>query len=353
MISAGSASTSKGTVVVTGASGFIAKHIVRQLLDAGYSVRGSLRNMSRGREVTTAVSRHLRDQDGLDQRLTFVTLELDRDGGWREAFSGADALIHTASPFPLVQPKNEQDVIRPAVDGTLRALRAAKAANVMRVIMTSSSVAVMFKPLIAGRTALDESDWSDLTDACATPYVKSKTIAERAAWDFVARDGEGVQLTTINPGFVLGPPLDENFGTSMKVMQRLLRAKDPMLPNFGFPTVDVRDIAAMHVIALEQPETAGKRFIGGDEFLWFPQMAEALKEALPHRRIVTRRAPNAIIKMLSLFDKEIRTIVPNLDREDRISADRARREMGIQFISAREAVKAAGAFLDGNRLSGL
>lgn len=216
--------------------------------------------------------------------------------------------------------------------------------------MTSSSVAIMFKDLEPERAALDESDWTNLSDPRATPYVKSKTLAERAAWDFVAREAPSLKLTTINPGFVLGPPLDGNFGTSLKVIQRLLRAKDPMLPNFGFPVVDVRDIAAMHVRALERPETAGKRFIGGDEFLWFPEMAEALKEAFPNRAIVTRRAPNLIVKFLALFDAEIRTIVPNLDRPDRISAGRARRELGVPFRDARESVKAAGEYLVSNGL---
>lgn len=337
-------------ILVTGASGFIAKHILKDLLDAGYLVRGSVRSPSRADEVTAAVSPHLADRSNLNERLTFVTLDLDRDEGWQAALSGADALIHTASPFPLVQPSNEEDVIRPAVEGTLRALRAAKNAGVTRVVMTSSSVALMFKTLEPGRMALDESDWSDLSDACATPYVKSKTLAERAAWDFVASEAPNMQLTTINPAFVLGPPLDRNFGTSLRVIQRLLRARDPMLPKFGFPTVDVRDIAKMHLRALRSPEAVGKRFIGGDEFLWFPEMALALKEAFPDRRIVTRRAPNFVVKLLSLFDREIRTILPNLDRRDRISADRARHVLGIDFISARESVRAAGTYLVANGL---
>ncbi|MGQ0456088.1 MAG: SDR family oxidoreductase [Hyphomicrobium sp.] len=340
----------KETVLVTGASGFIAKHVVRELLDAGYRVRASVRSPSRAKEVTSAVAPHLADPSGLEDRLSFVTLDLDRDEGWREALSGMEALVHTASPFPLVQPSDDQEAIRPAVQGTLRALRAAKSAGVNRTILTSSSVAVMFKARDNGRTALDESDWSDLSDPRSTPYVKSKTLAERAAWDFVSDEAASMRLTTINPGFVLGPPLDDNFGTSIKVIQRLLRAKDPMLPNFGFPTVDVRDIAAMHLRALERPNTAGKRFIGGDEFLWFPEMAEVLKAAFPERPIVTRRAPNLIIKFLALFDGEIRTIVPNLDRLDQISADRARRELGIEFRDARESVRAAAQFLISNGL---
>lgn len=333
------------TILVTGASGFIAKHIVRQLLDSGYRVRGSVRSAARRPEIVAAVTPHLADRSSLDQRLSFVTLDLDTEEGWGEALAGADALVHTASPFPLAQPSNEDDVIRPAVQGTLRALRAAKASGVTRIVMTSSSVAIMFKELELGRSAHDEGDWTDLSHPCATPYAKSKTLAERATWDFVEREAPELNLTTINPGFVLGPPLDPNYGASLKVIERLMRGRDPMLPNFGFPTVDVRDIALMHVRALQRPETAGKRYIGGDEFLWFPEMAEALKSAFPERRIVTRRAPNVVIRMLSLFDREIRTILPNLDRQDRISAARARRELGIEFIGARESVVAAGRYL--------
>jgi dihydroflavonol-4-reductase len=339
---------SSALVVVTGGSGFIAKHIVLGLLDAGYSVRATVRSPARQAELRSAMLAHARDADGLDGRLSFAQLDLDKDDGWEAALVGANALIHTASPFPLVQPRDENDVIRPAVEGTLRALRAAKKAGVTRVVLTSSGLAVLLAKK-SGNAALDETDWSDPTDPRATPYAKSKTLAERAAWRFVETDAPEIRLTVINPGFVVGAPLDRAFGTSLRVIQRILEAKDPMLPNFGFPIVDVRDIAAMHVAALTRPGTGGKRYLGGDEFLWFPQMAQILKSAFPDRRIVTRRAPNFIIRVLGLFDKEIRTIVPNLDDRVDVTAERARRDLGLTFRPAREAIVSAGRFIIDNK----
>ena len=155
---------------------------------------------------------------------------------------------------------------------------------------------------------------------------------------------------SINPVFVLGPPLDDKLGTSLKVVQRLLRAKDPMLPNFGFATVDVRDIATMHIKALERPDTIGRRLIGGEQFFWFVDMAKTLKEAYPDRRIVTRKAPNFVVRFLALFDRPIRSILPNLDREEKISCDLAREMLDINFIDARESLRASADYLIRNNL---
>jgi len=342
--------TARQNVLVTGASGFIAKHIVSQLLNAGYRVRGSVRSARRGQEVVNAVRPTLKDPNNLDQRLEFVELDLSQDKGWDQAMADMGVLMHTASPFPIEQPSNEEELIRPAVDGTLRALRAAHRAGIKRVVITSSTVTIMIKELERGREALDETDSTDLSDPRAIPYVKSKTLAESAAWDFVEKHAPDMELTTINPAFVLGPPLDARIGTSLKVVQRLLRCKDPMLPNFGFPTVDVRDIAAMHIRALERPETIGKRIIGGDQFLWFVDMAKTLQKAYPDRKIVTRKAPNFVVRFLALFDSEIRTIVHTLGREDRISADRARTMLDMQFIDTRDSLKASADFLVRNEL---
>lgn len=333
------------TVVLTGASGFIAKHIAVRLLNRGYRVRGTVRSLDRAPEVVEAVRPHLDDARDLETRLTFAPLDLGRDEGWAGALRGADALIHTASPFPLVQPKDEAEVIRPAVDGTLRALRAATAAGVSRVVMTSSSVAVTGKDLPPGKAAYDEDDWTDPADPLTTPYARSKTLAERAAWDFVAREAPSMRLTAINPGFVLGAPLDGNYGTSLKVIERLLAAKDPMLPQFAFTTVDVGDVAEAHVRALTEPAAEGHRFIVAEGTLWFHEMAEELKAALPGRRIVTRRAPGLVVRLLSLFDPAIRTIVPALGRFDRVSNDKARRVLGLDLVPARQAVRAAGTWL--------
>ena len=338
------------TVLVTGASGYIAKHVVRTLLDAGYTVVGSVRSPARGDEIRAAVAPHLASADNLDERLRFVTLDLTSDTGWAEAMQGIDALIHTASPFPLEQPKDDDDLVRPAVDGTLRALRAATAAGIKRVVLTSSSVAIMNCRLPPGRDTYTEENWSDLHGPTASPYSRSKTLAERAAWDFVRDEAPELQLTTINPSFVLGPPLDPHFGTSMAVIQRVLRGKDPAIPNFGFPCVDVRDIAEMHVRALSAPQSIGKRIIGSAEFIWFIDLARWLKAAYPKRRIATRRAPDLLVKFLALFDKAIRSIVPILGEEQRVSNARARELLGMDFIATKRSVLESADYLVKNGL---
>lgn len=341
---------SNNTVLVTGASGFIAKHIVVQLLDAGYHVRGSVRNIARADEIRAVAKAKCKEPAQLDDRLQFAILDLDEDAGWSKALQGVDALMHTASPFPLEQPKNEDDVIRPAVDGTLRALRAAKAHGVHRVVMTSSLLSIMLAPKPADRAVLDERDWTDVKSPRATPYAKSKTQAERAAWEFVRQEAPQIAPTAINPAFVLGTPLDRHIGTSLKVIQRLLKGKDPMLPNFGFPVADVEDIAIMHVRALQRPASIGQRYIGGDEFLWFPQMAAILKDVHPDRRFAIRKAPDIVIRLLGLFDKEIGTIVDSLGVRDDVSARRARDDLEITFRPAADSVRATGRFLIDNAL---
>ncbi|MFW5655590.1 MAG: NAD-dependent epimerase/dehydratase family protein, partial [Roseicyclus sp.] len=197
-------------VVLTGITGFIAKRIALDLLEAGYAVRGTLRAARRADEVRDALRPRLRDPAALD-RLSFAEADLTRDEGWPEAMAGADALLHTASPFPMASPRDEGDIIRPAVEGTLRVLRAARAAGVGRVVLTSSVAAIEASPR---RGAYTEEDWSDPTHPKSSAYYRSKTLAERAAWDFVA-EHPGMGLTAINPALVLGQPLDAHYGTSL------------------------------------------------------------------------------------------------------------------------------------------
>jgi dihydroflavonol-4-reductase len=336
-------------VLVTGASGFIAKHIVLALLNAGHTVRGTLRTPAREAEVRAAVAPHLTDPAALD-RLTFVALDLEQDGGWDTAMAGMSVLMHTASPFPIEQPKDPAVLIRPAVEGTLRALRAAKAAGIGRVILTSSTVAVLNTELPAGRTHHNEGDWSDLDSPTATPYVRSKTLAERAAWDFVAGEGAGMALTVINPSFVMGPPLDQHFGSSVGVIRRILRGRDPMMPKLGLTCVDVRDIAALHLAALEQPGTAGQRIIGAAGEMWMDEMAKAIKAAYPARRIPTGIAPKPLLRLLGIFDGQIRAILPAIGKMERIDNTRARAVLGRDLIPPREALLASADFIVSNRL---
>jgi dihydroflavonol-4-reductase len=329
------------TIVLTGITGFIAKRIALDLLQAGYSVRGSLRSQSRADEVRDALRPRLSDPAAFD-RLSFVELDLGRDDGWTEAMKGADALVHTASPFPMSAPKDENAVIRPAVDGTLRALKATQAAGVSRVVLTSSVVAIEAK---AKRGAFTEEDWTDIAHPKSTPYYKSKTLAERAAWDFAA-DHPEIQLTTINPALVLGEPMDRHYGTSLALIGRILAAKDPMVPDIGFGIVDVADISAMHLAALDRPESAGHRFIGSNGTMTMPRIAQHLAARFPDRRIATRIAPKPLLRVLSLFDPSIRGILSAIGTAPTFDNTRAREVLGIEFTAPLAAIdRAADAVL--------
>ena len=338
------------TVLLTGASGYIAKHIALQLLEAGYHVRGTLRSLSRAPEVAEALRGHVSDPASLDDRLSFVVLDLTSDDGWDAAMAGIDVLMHTASPFPMTQPKDENDLIRPAVDGALRALHAAHKAGVARVILTSSTAAISSSALPPGDTSFNETNWTNPTDPDTSAYTRSKTLAERAAWDFVRDTAPDMQLTVINPGLVIGAPLDANFGTSIGLIERILQAKDPMLPNFGFPTVDVRDVAEMHVTAIDKPQTYGQRIMTVDKFMTFADLAQAIKAAYPNRKITTRVAPDFVIRVLGFFDPAIKSIVPGLGRVDKMDNARALATLGRGMRRAHKSAVDTAAYLIDNKL---
>jgi len=337
------------TVVLTGVTGFIAKHVAVRLLNAGYYVRGTLRDMDRTGEVMAAVRPHLDDPSDLQDRLHFAQVDLLGDEGWADVMTGAHGLIHTASPFPMKQPKDESQLIRPAVDGALRALRAARAAHVSRVVLTSSIAAIVYGDLPAGKTMFDESDWSVLNHPTTTAYARSKTMAERAAWDFVTGQAPDMALTVINPALVYGPPLDARYGTSLALIERLLRGRDPAMPRLANSVVDVRDVAEAHVRAFANTATMGMRIPVANETLWFREVAEAVKADFPDRKIATREAPDLLMRAMGIFDPAIRSIVPALGRFDRVSNLRARQVLGMSLIPAREAVRAAAAWLVENR----
>jgi dihydroflavonol-4-reductase len=325
-------------VLLTGISGFIAKHVALKLLNAGYNVRGTLRRLDRADEVRSALAPYLTEHAGT---LTFVQADLESDAGWADAMTGVSALVHTASPFPISQPKDPATLIRPAVEGTERVLKAAAAAGVTRVVLTSSTVAVLneAKP----DTLQDEADWCDVHLPSTTPYAKSKTLAERAAWE-VAK-ARGLRLTTINPGLVFGPPLDEHYGSSLGLVERILKGKDPMMPPVGFPIVDVRDVAEMHLRALQRPETEGRRYLSASGSMAMVDMGRTLKAAYPTRRIPTREAPKALVRFLALFDSSIKSILPKLGHLERVSNARAVSEMGMEFIAPKAALLASADWL--------
>ncbi len=332
------------SVFVTGGSGFIAKHIIRLLLDEGYSVHASVRDPARADETRAAIAPNIKEAIDLNKKLHFSVLDLNHDTGWTEALKGSGSLIHTASPFPMTQPANEEDLIRPAVDGTKRAINAAQAVGMERIIMTSSVVAISQKRLAAGRTRYTESDWTELHSPLTNAYSKSKTMAEKAAWSLV-REFPEIKLTTINPGLVLGPALGPKTGTSLQLIQRLMRGKDPLIPRLGFPVVDVRDVATMHVRALQTPESAGSRFIATERFMWMQDIAAILKAEYPDRRIPTRLAPDWLVKFMAFFDPSLRSVVPFLGLEQHFDNTAASEVLGMEFIEARQAIKTSAAGL--------
>jgi len=326
-------------VLLTGASGYIGKHVALRLLLDGYTVVASVRSLSRADEVRDAVSPRLPKNFDLGKHLTFVELDLEKDSGWDKALEGVDVLLHTASPFPIAQPKDENDLIRPAVEGTLRALKAAHKAGVKRVVLTSSVAAIDGTDFPAGKTSLDETMWTDINHPLGnSPYTKSKTLAEQAAWNFVKTTAPEIALTTINPALVTGAPLDKSFGSSVGVMERVLKAVDPMLPDVAFSIVDVQDVAQMHVSAIKVDASKGERFLAASETLSFVEIAKIIKAAYPDRKVNTFQAPNFVIRMLSLFDKEIKSVVPLLGKRRPANSTKAHTLLGIKFMSANQSI---------------
>lgn len=323
------------TVLVTGARGFIAKHCIVALLERGYRVVGTLRSPTDEPEVRAAVATRVAAGD----RLRLAKAELNSDAGWDDAVRGCAYVLHVASPYPINQPRDVNDVVRPAREGTLRVLGAARAAGVRRVVLTSSVAAVASARY--DKTRFDESDWSDINSPGINAYSLSKTLAERAAWDFVA-DGQGPELVVINAGQVFGPPLDANVQTSGEMIENFLRGKYPLVSKFGLPIADVRDVAAAHVAAMESPEAAGQRFIVADAFLWFSDIGRILGEAFPayRRKMPKGDLPNFVSRLMMPFRPDVRAVRGDLGRLWEVNSDKAKRVLGITIRPAREAVVA-------------
>jgi dihydroflavonol-4-reductase len=333
-------------VLLTGANGYIGKHITLELLNQGYEVRASVRSLDKSLEVRNAVFSHLLDLSNVDGRLTFVELDLERDAGWQDALRGIDVLVHSASPVPVDTPRDENDLIRPAVDGTLRALNAAKSCGVKRVILTSSMAAIYGCDLPLGADEYDETLWTDVTHPIGSiPYSKSKTLAEKAAWDFIKNQAPEIELTTINPVLVLGSPLDKGFGSSISLIERILNGRYPILPDLRFAIVDVKDVARIHVSAIKNETAKGQRIIATSETRSFIEIAKLLKSSYPKSRIRTTEAPIMLLKFIGLFVKSIATILPQIGKPIRINGTKASRILGVNFIPVDNTIKETAAYL--------
>jgi dihydroflavonol-4-reductase len=293
-------------VLVTGVSGFVGQHCAAELLKKGYKVKGSVRSLSKEQEVRTGLAKAVDAKDNLE----FCELNLSKDDGWEEAMSDCDFVLHVASPYFVKEPKDENEMIKPAVEGTLRALKSAKKAGVKRVVVTSSLVAMMGGK--EGIVKLDENSWTDVKAKNVSAYMKSKTEAEKSAWDFIEKqEGEKLELAVVNPGPIYGPTLTGNLnGESMKMFKDLITGKMPMLPKASISMSDVRDIAKVHVLAMETPEASGKRFITTtDKSYAFKDVAEILKTN-GYDKVSTKEAPSFLLKLVGKFNSEIKGMVP-------------------------------------------
>ena len=313
-------------VLVTGGSGFVATHCLLALHRAGFRLRATLRSLERAREVEAV----LRRAHGGDVPVSWFQADLTRDAGWAEATAGAAFVLHVASPLPRILPRDPAELIEPARDGALRLLRAASRSGVRRVVLTSSTAAICY-----GRGQIDraftEADWSDPESRDNSSYTRSKTYAERAAWEFMQREAGATQLTTINPGAVLGPVLERDYGTSAEIVLKLMTGAFPGIPDFDFPIVDVRDVADLHVAALRAPDAAGERFlcVGGN--MTMHEMASVLRAHMPERanKLPRRSLPHWMVRAASLFDPVTRAVIFDLGIRRVCDTSKARRLLGF------------------------
>jgi dihydroflavonol-4-reductase len=306
------------TVLVSGGSGYIAGFLIRQLVAKGWTVHATIRDLARESAVRKVLAVD-------DSRLRFFAADLSGDAGWAEAMAGCSRVAHVASPLPAGTVRNADEVIGPARDGALRALRAAKAAGVQRFVMTSSVAAIAYGRG-KGTHSFAEADWTDPDYPGASAYVRSKTIAERAARDWVATKGGGIEYCTVNPAFVIGPVLSPDYSPSVLIVKRLLDGSLRACPDIGFSLVDVRDVADMHVRALKAPNMAGERFIASGPFVKLMAMADILRAALGEaaRNAPTRKAPDFLVRIAALFDPQIRAVVEQLGTVRHMDASHAK-----------------------------
>ncbi len=324
-------------VLVTGGSGFIGAHCILQLLDAGYRVRTTLRSLDR-ESMLRAMLKAGGAQPG--EALSFAAADLNSDAGWPQALAHCDFVLHVASPFPASAPNHEDDLIVPAREGTLRVLRAARDAGVARVVFTSSFAAIGYGSKPTDRP-YSEDNWTDLSGSNASAYVKSKTLAERAAWDFIAREGGALQLAVVNPVAVFGPVLGPDFSTSIQLVQRLLNGAMPGLPRLSFGIVDVRDVADIHLRAMTSPAAKGQRFLAvAGDFMTIQEIARVLRARMgpAGARVPTRVLPNWLVRIAGMRNATVRQILPELGKMKSATNEKARRLLGWAPRSNEDAI---------------
>lgn len=326
------------TVLVTGGSGFIGAHTIIQLLNGGHTVRTTVRDLKRDPEVRAMVKAGGAEPD---QRLTVHAADLTADAGWSEAATGCDYVLHIASPFPAGVPKHEDDLIVPAREGALRVLRAARDAGAKRVVLTSSFAAVGYGN--PQKTNYDETDWTDVNGPGVSAYAKSKTIAERAAWDFIAQEGGALELAVVNPVGVFGPVLGPDYSTSILLVKRFMEGAVPGIPKLYFGAVDVRDVADLHIRAMDNPAAKGERFLAvSGDFLRMAEIAAILRNGLgaAGANVPKRELPNWMVRLAGLRNPEIRLLSGELGKRKNASGAKAQRLLGWTPIPAADSILA-------------
>jgi dihydroflavonol-4-reductase len=325
------------TVLVTGGSGFVGSHVIVQLLNAGYAVRTTVRSLKREEGV-----RAMLKNAGVEtcNRLSFFAADLERDDGWAEAVATCEYVMHVASPMPLAAPKNEDEVIVPAREGVLRVLKTARDANVKRVVLTSTCGAIYYGHP-PQKAPFDETSWTDIRGEMSA-YVRSKAIAERAAWDFMAAEGEALELSVVNPSGIFGPVLGSDFSSSIELVKRLMNGT-PGCPRLYFGVVDVRDVADLHLRAMRDPAAKSERFIAvSGEVMSMLDIAKTLKARLGDaaKRVPTRQLPNWLVRVVARFDPSMRQLLPLLGNIRNATSAKAERVLGWKPRPREEAIVA-------------
>ena len=321
------------TVLVTGGTGFIGLHCLQQLLDKGYKVRTTLRSESRKQEVMEAMKKHSSNCENLE----FFIADLLNDDGWKEAVEGSKYVLHVASPFFLGEPENEDVFIKPAVEGTLRVLKACADSDVQKVVLTSSFAAVGYGHP-REKEVYTEEDWSSV-DGEISPYAKSKTLAEKAAWDFVENleESKKFELTVINPVAVTGPMLTSDIGSSNDFLLKLISGSMPACPKIHMGYIDVRDVAKAHIFSMTEEKTNGERIIVSENEMFFAEVGKTLNEA-GFKKSPTKEMPNFLVKIMSLFVGELKTLLSALNRKGDIDKTKAKSFFNWDYISTEQSV---------------
>ena len=325
----------RDTVLVTGGSGYIGGWCAARLLNDGFRVRVTVRNLAREQDVRRTLKTIAPNAAG--EGLAFFAADLESDEGWDAAAEGCRYVLHVASPVSIEVLRDPQEMIRPARDGALRVLKAAVAAGVERVVMTSSGAAIAGA---GGAGRFDKSRWTDPNAKGIGAYAQAKTLAERAAWDFIATSAGPTTLATVQPVFVIGPVTSADFSPSILPIFRLMKGDVPGIPNLGFCFVDARDVADLHARAMLTPAAAGERFIAASEFLWFPEVASTLRENLgaAAAKVSNRRLPDWLVRLVALLNRDVAVMTELLSVRAEYSSAKAQRMLGWTPRPARESI---------------